>query len=164
MLHRIICKYLRKNTIMKTGEVFFLTAIALSFIPYSALAAATADTTPSFESSMNFDGLLQVLTALISVIVIIFVLSIVLRKFNMVPGANSGIIKIVSGLALNNKDRLLLVQVGDEQVLLSVSPGNISKLHKLAKPVLKSEEQQVSTDNKKNFSTLLNTLSKRQKS
>ena len=32
-------------------------------------------------------------------------------------------IRIVGGLALSNKDRLLLIQVGDEQLLISASPG-----------------------------------------
>jgi flagellar protein FliO/FliZ len=44
-------------------------------------------------------------------------------------------IRIVSSLALNSKDRLLLVQIGEEQILISASPGRIGKVHELQAPV-----------------------------
>lgn len=162
---------LANNTIKSARNkvMMRLSAVALfvfnSVYSISAFAAdmPEAVTTPSFDGGMNFDSLLQVLTGLISVILIIFLLSLLLKKFNIVPGGSSGIIKVVSGLALNSKDRLMLVQVGEEQILLSVTPGNISKLHKLETPVVLDDLPQNKSGNK-NFSSLLKTALTGQKS
>ena len=112
----------------------------------------------AFDAGLNVDNLLQVLIALISVICIIFILSILVKKFNILPGASSGIIKIVAGISLSGKDRLLLIQVGDEQILVSASPGSISKIHELStvvKPELISASQNPKSGN---FSSLLNSV------
>jgi flagellar protein FliO/FliZ len=45
------------------------------------------------------------------------------------------VIKVVASQALGPRDRLVLVQVGGEQILLGLSAGRISPLHVLSEPV-----------------------------
>jgi len=42
---------------------------------------------------------------------------------------------VISGLSIGAKERLVLIEVGKEQVLLGVSPGRVQTLHVLEEPV-----------------------------
>ena len=44
-------------------------------------------------------------------------------------------IKIVAGVSIGTRDRIVLLQVGEEQILVGLTPGRIEKLHTLAEPL-----------------------------
>jgi flagellar biogenesis protein FliO len=46
-----------------------------------------------------------------------------------------GSIEIVADISLGQKERAVLVQVGEQQILLGVAPGRVNTLHVLAEPV-----------------------------
>lgn len=52
-----------------------------------------------------------------------------------------GALDIVACRMLGQRERLVVVQVGDEQVLLGVTATQISHLHTLAEPVTAAEAQ-----------------------
>jgi flagellar protein FliO/FliZ len=54
---------------------------------------------------------------------------------HLVQNSNSGLIKIVSAISVGQRERIALIQVGDEQILLGLTPGRIDKLHTLEKAV-----------------------------
>lgn len=58
-----------------------------------------------------------------------------LRHFGRVPSAIGGAIKIVGGVSMGPRERVVLLQVGDAQLLLGVTPGRIQSLHVLDEPV-----------------------------
>lgn len=146
------------------AAAFGLSVFSASAAEFASQAAEDAGVGVGFDSGFDVDSLIQVLIALISVICIIFVLSILLKKFNILPSASSGLIKIVAGISLSSKDRLLLIQVGEEQILVSASPGSINKIHKLSaivEPEVMSSEQ---SSKSANFSSLLNSVVSRSRS
>ncbi|SHN00592.1 flagellar protein FliO/FliZ [Pseudomonas asturiensis] len=77
----------------------------------------------------------QLLFGLLLVVGLIFVLAWVMRRVQRVGPNNSQVIELVSSRAIGPRDRLVLVQVGGEQVLLGITPGNITTLHVLKEPV-----------------------------
>lgn len=79
--------------------------------------------------------LVKLTGGLILVVAIIFLLAWLLKKFNLNPQSQNGLIRIVAGLNIGTRDRIVLLQVGEEQILLGLTPGRIEKLHSLAKPV-----------------------------
>ena len=79
--------------------------------------------------------LLQVLLSLVLVLGTIFLLSYLVRKFELTPASKEGPIKILHSVGIGGKEQLLLVQVGQEQVLLGRSPGHIATVHQLKEPV-----------------------------
>ena len=105
--------------------------------------------------------MIQMLVALVAVVAIIIGLSFLVKRFSLVPGASSGIIKIVGSLALNNKDRLLLVQVGDEQILISASPGRVGMVHELKTPVEPGGIGAPQRTDSKSFNSLFNQVLQR---
>ncbi|KPA93887.1 flagellar biosynthetic protein FliO [Pseudomonas asplenii] len=67
---------------------------------------------------------------------VIFVLAWLVRRVQQAGPAGKGqVIEVVGSRALGPRDRLVLVQVGKEQILLGLTPGTITPLHVLKEPV-----------------------------
>ena len=61
------------------------------------------------------------------------------------PGKGQ-VIELIGSRALGPRDRLVLVQVGNEQILLGLTPGTISALHVLKEPVQVSGTEQATPE------------------
>lgn len=68
------------------------------------------------------------------VVALIFICALVLKRFNLVQQNSQGI-KLVTSLRLGAKERLVVVQVGEQQLLLGVTNQNITLLETLSEPV-----------------------------
>ena len=107
-------------------------------LPLSVLAAepvATAAATPAVSSGVA-GQLTQLVFGLLLVLGLIFFLAWLLRRVQQAGPAGKGqVIELIGSRALGPRDRLMLVQVGNEQILLGLSPGSITALHVLKEPV-----------------------------
>ena len=109
----------------------------LLLAPLTALAAepvAKAATTPVAGSDIG-GQLVQLMLGLLLVVGLIFALAWLLRRVQQIGPRGNQAIKLVASQALGPRDRLLLVQVGGEQILLGISAGRIAPLHVLKEPV-----------------------------
>jgi flagellar protein FliO/FliZ len=109
-------------------------------LPFSAMAAepvATAATAAAPAVSSGVAGqLTQLVFGLLLVLGLIFFLAWLLRRVQQAGPAGKGqVIELIGSRALGPRDRLMLVQVGNEQILLGLSPGTITALHVLKEPV-----------------------------
>ncbi|MHC8378264.1 flagellar biosynthetic protein FliO [Pseudomonas sp. MDT1-16] len=109
-------------------------------LPFSVLAAepvATAATAVAPAVSSGVGGqLTQLVFGLLLVLGLIFFLAWLLRRVQQAGPAGKGqVIELIGSRALGPRDRLMLVQVGNEQILLGLSPGTITALHVLKEPV-----------------------------
>lgn len=71
----------------------------------------------------------------LGVLGLIFLLAWFLRRLRLVPGARGGNLGVVTALAVGTKEKLVLVQVGDEQLLIGVTPNNVNLVYKLPTPL-----------------------------
>lgn len=80
----------------------------------------------------------QMLAALVLVVALILLCAWVFRRMNGFSRLQNTPIKILSSTPLGARERLLLVAVGEEQLLIGVCPGRIQTLHVLQEklPVL----------------------------
>ncbi len=69
------------------------------------------------------------------ILILIFLLAWVMKKMQLTPYSNNRLINIVSAISVGQRDRIALIQVGDEQFVVGLTPGKIEKLHTLKKPV-----------------------------
>ncbi|WP_434707913.1 flagellar biosynthetic protein FliO [Pseudomonas sp. R1-1] len=98
-------------------------------------AAAPAATAPMVNSGVA-GQLTQLVFGLLLVLGLIFFLAWLLRRVQQAGPAGKGqVIELIGSRALGPRDRLMLVQVGNEQILLGLSPGSITALHVLKEPV-----------------------------
>ncbi|WP_312256439.1 flagellar biosynthetic protein FliO [Stutzerimonas nitrititolerans] len=106
---------------------------ALAMLPM--LPVMAAETTASMSSTGMGAQLSKLLLGLLLVIGLIFLLAWLLRRVQQLHPRGAQVIKIVSTQALGPRERLVLVQVGGEQILLGLSAGRITPLHVLEEPV-----------------------------
>jgi len=87
--------------------------------------------------------LLKLTAGLILIVALILLLAWLVKKFNLNQQSHSGLIKIIAALSIGTRDRIVLLQIGDEQILVGLTPGRIEKLHTLAQPLEAPGEQVV---------------------
>lgn len=122
-----------------------LVLASLGWLPLP-LMAAEAPAKPMVESGMA-GQLSQMLLGLVLVIGLIFVLAWLVRRVQQQAGLRgNGVIRMVASQAVGPRERLLLVQVGGEQILLGLTPGEINALHVLKEPVHLPESQVASPE------------------
>lgn len=99
-------------------------------------AADPASVSASTSAPGGMGGqLAQMVFGLLVVVGAIFLLAWLLRRLQVAQPRGGQVIEIVGSRALGPRDRLLLVQVGKEQILIGHSPGSIEALHVMAEPV-----------------------------
>jgi flagellar protein FliO/FliZ len=100
----------------------------------SALALNKAGATLP-ESTTAGSSLLQVFLGLVVVLLMIGGVAWLARRFGSFHSGASGSLRILGGLSMGPRERVVLLQVGEKQLLLGVAPGRVSTLHVLDKPV-----------------------------
>ena len=111
-------------------------------LPLSALAAEPVAQVAAAPAVGSVGGqLTQLVLGLLLVIGLIFVLAWLMRRVQRIGPGNGQVIELVGSRALGPRDRLVLVQVGEEQILLGITPGRITPLHVLKTPVNVAQTQ-----------------------
>ncbi len=111
---------------MSARPVFLLLMSALS----PALAFANTEGAAPGLSSGTF---MQAFFGLILIVALIVGLAWFARKLTGGQAFGQGGLKIVGGVALGPRERLVLVEVGDEWLVVGIVPGQIRTLHRLPK-------------------------------
>ncbi|MFK3771159.1 flagellar biosynthetic protein FliO [Pseudomonas sp. NPDC089406] len=123
------------------GRVRALAALVALLVSEAAIAAAEpAAASAAAAAAAPAPGglgaqLAQTVLGLLVVVGLIFVLAWLLRRMQGSAQRGAPVIEIVGTRAIGPRDRLLLVQVGKEQILIGHTPGSIEALHVLAEPV-----------------------------
>ncbi len=81
---------------------------------------------------------LQVFLGLFLVVGLIIALAWVARRFGRFNVAGAGALRILGGLSMGQRERVVLIQVGEQQILLGVAPGRVQTLHVLTQPITSS--------------------------
>ncbi|MFT5806396.1 MAG: flagellar protein FliO/FliZ [Moritella dasanensis] len=89
---------------------------------------------------MNDLDMLQWLLSLFVVIAVIVMLAWIAKK-TRVFGSNHQQLHVIATLPLGPKERLIVVQVGSEQVLLGVTGQQINLLKELPEPLVNSQPE-----------------------
>ena len=111
-----------------------LLALPLSVLAAEPPASVTAVAPPMVSSGVG-GQLTQLVLGLLLVLGLIFALAWLLRRVQQTGPRQGQLIELISSRALGARDRLVLVQVGNEQILLGLTPGRITPLHVLKEPV-----------------------------
>ena len=87
-------------------------------------------------SDPNMAGnLIQTTLGLLLVLVIIGVAAWAFKRFGNLQVGAQGRMKIIGGVSLGTRERAVLLQVGDQQLVIGVAPGRVQLLHALNSPV-----------------------------
>jgi len=81
------------------------------------------------------ESLTSVMFSLVLVVSIIFLIAWSMRRMGGKVFKTNSSIKILSGISMGSREKVVLVQVGKEQLLLGVAPGRVQTLHVLQEPI-----------------------------
>ncbi len=106
----------------------------LALLSAPVLAQETEKNVPGVDP-MSSGYLLKLTLGLVGIVVLIFVLAWLMKKMQLTQFTQNGLIQIVSAISVGHRDRIALIQVGEEQVLIGLTPGRIHTLHTMKSPV-----------------------------
>ncbi len=102
-----------------------------AFIALASSAAMAAAEPPAVSTS---GALFQGLLGLGMVLAALAAFFWFLRRFSPGQSAAQGAVKVVGGVMLGPRERLVVVEVGETWLLLGVGGGQVSTLHTLPRP------------------------------
>ncbi len=107
-----------------------MSSLPFALFSGSVLAQAAVPEAPGLSPS----ALLQTALALALVVGILFLAAYLLRKLNGGRGfGNSGPLRVVGGLMIGTRERIVLVEIDDTWIVVGLVPGQIRTLHTLPK-------------------------------
>lgn len=111
----------------------------LSFLlllcPPALWAADAQQAAEGLNDPMAWSNLLQVLLGLIAVIALMLVFAWLMRRMSGVQGGTAGALRVLGGMSMGAREKVVLVQVGETQLVLGVAPGRVQTLHVLEKNI-----------------------------
>jgi flagellar protein FliO/FliZ len=103
---------------------------------------------PAFAAPAPADvdagGLLRVCFSLGVVIALILGAGWILRRLQGGAVRSGGNLRALESIAIGMKERVVLVQAGEKQLLLGVAPGNVRTLHVFDEPIAAAAPSAVS--------------------
>ncbi len=125
-------------------------------MPAQVMAQKAVDK-PVAVDPVSSSYLIKLSFGLLVVVGLVFFLAWLVKKMQLVQGSNHGLIKIVSAISVGQRERIALIQVGEEQLLIGLTPGRIDKLHTLKKAIETGDQSTpVSSSFQQKFQQLLN--------
>jgi len=105
--------------------------LALLF-PLSVLSNETvAVELQKAPSVMGFGNIVQIIAGLFVVLMMIMGAAWMMKRYGGLGGVSNADLKIVAGISVGQREKIVVVQAGDTQVLVGIAPGNIQTLHVL---------------------------------
>lgn len=105
-----------------------LPASILTGLPCGALAAESA------PLGSGWGSLLQGLFGLLVVFALLYGFFVLLRRYGPTTSGAHGALKIVGGIMLGPRERLVMVEVDKTWLILGVTAGQVNLVHQMAKP------------------------------
>lgn len=113
------------------------TSIAAVALAIPALAAAVEGTRPAYTPpppAVSSGSIVQIIFSLLLVLAAIVLVAWLLKRMNMVQQGHGNLLKVLGGVAIGQRERIVLVEVNDTWLVVGVGPGQIRTLHSLPKP------------------------------
>lgn len=104
--------------------------LPLLALPVTALAQG-ADPALAHKGAVSFASVLQMITGLGAVLALIFAGAWMLRRYGRMQGVSHEQLRVVGGINLGQRERIVIVQAGSYRLLIGVAPGCIRTLHVL---------------------------------
>jgi flagellar protein FliO/FliZ len=86
-------------------------------------------------SPLSVGSLTQLTLSLLAIVALILAISWALKRLKLTPARGSGGIAVLDELNLGPRDRIVLLRVGESQVLIGVGAAGLVSLTPLATPI-----------------------------
>lgn len=106
-------------------------AATCSPLAFAAEVARTAYVPP--PAPVSSGSVVQVIVSLLLVLAAVLVVGWLLKRFHLPQQGAGNVLKVISGVAVGQRERVVLVEVNDTWLVVGVAPGQVRALHTLPK-------------------------------
>ena len=130
-----------KNDAQNTTDVQNTTPVTKA--PAGQPGAATNGrlTAPVAGNAVVTGNPLTVVLGLFAIIGLIFAIAWMLRRMGAMPLMGNASMRVIAGLSVGTREKVVLIDVGGKQLLLGVAPGRVSHLYSFDEPVVAAQSQ-----------------------
>lgn len=129
------CMLLATRNFLVTACVWF-TGAGTVFAAEQANGAGSRVVEP-----MAAGNLVQMTLGLLAVLLLLGGLAWFMRRVVRIQGVAGGALRVIGGLSMGARERVVLIQVGKQQMLLGVAPGRVQTLHVLDEPLTELQSE-----------------------
>ena len=97
-------------------------------------AVVSCPTFATVTKSTSTPDFLRMVMSLLVVLGVIFLLAFVVKKLKITPNSQK-YIRSVASLSVGQKERVVVIEVNDEQFMIGVTAHSVNLLHKLEQPI-----------------------------
>jgi len=128
--------FIRSSNNLKRARFCLIAAL---YAPLFALAQAQTQTQaarPAFTPpppAVSSGSILQVIFSLLLVLAAVMLVAWILKRINLPQHGAGSLLKVISGVAVGQRERIVLVEVNDTWLVVGVAPGHVQALHSMPK-------------------------------
>ncbi len=97
------------------------------------------------QDPVAVNNLIQLTLGMLVVLAVIMGLAWLAKRSGKFQFGAAGALRLLGGISVGGRERVVLLQVGEEQILIGVTPGSVRALHVLDKPISEMEAVSPST-------------------
>jgi flagellar protein FliO/FliZ len=128
----------------------FAAFAAAFFSPFALAADVTRPVyVPPPAAALSSGSVLQVILSLLLVLAAVVLVGWILKRINLPQQGAGSILKVISGVAVGQRERVVLVEVNDTWLIVGVAPGQVNALHTMPKGTLPSASNNATGDDSK---------------
>lgn len=125
--------------------------------PFLATAAEVVH--PAYTpppAAVSSGSIVQIIFSLLLVLAAIVLVAWLLKRMNVARQGSGSMLKVLCGIAIGQRERVVLIEVEDTWLVVGVGPGQIRTLHTLQRPADHiSADSEPTADQAKNFAAVL---------
>ncbi len=107
--------------------------IAASAAVLAAGIAHAADSAAPAAAYSPAGSVLQALAGLAAVLLVMWACARLLKRYAPGRQAGAGVMRVLGGVAVGQRERVVMVEVGNTWMVIGVAPGRVSALHVMEK-------------------------------
>ncbi|GAB4115095.1 MAG: hypothetical protein Fur0026_00410 [Sideroxydans sp.] len=122
---------------MRTRLIVALAAAFSSPLALATEAARTPYVPP--PAPVSSGSMVQVIVSLLLVLAAVLAVAWVLKRINLPRQGAGNVLRVISGITVGQRERVVLLEVNDTWLVVGVAPGQVRTLHTLPKGMLPAE-------------------------
>lgn len=124
-----------------TGALFAIASLANATAVYAQTTTRPAYTPPE---AMSAGSVFQLIFSLALVLGLIAAVAWLVKRMNLPQHGLGKQLKVISGIAVGQRERILLVEINDTWLVVGVAPGSVRTLHTLPKSAVPTQPDDIS--------------------
>ncbi|MES1983103.1 MAG: flagellar biosynthetic protein FliO [Pseudomonadota bacterium] len=113
----------------------FLLCFSVLCVPFAYAQTERPAYTPP-PPAVSSGSLLQIFFSLLLVLAAVMLVAWLLKRINLPQQRAGGMLKVISGVAVGQRERIVLVEINDTWLVVGVAPGQVRTLHSMPKAVV----------------------------